>query len=147
MKRHFAASDSNAIGGLDSKFRIEGQGRWVRSEHLPSSDGGLPLTISGIYDSMLILGDGSRAICDFKTSPVKQELVEKYGRQLHAYAWAVERPQLGPSVRIDRLGLAVFEPREFTLEDGNAASLSGSFTWMEIHRDDCTFRAFLGRSL
>jgi hypothetical protein len=143
MKRHFATSQSNAISGLDLRFRIERQAKWVRSDHLPSSDGGLPLTITGTYDSLLMLEDGSRAICDFKTSPVNRELVDKYARQLHAYAWAMERPQLGPSVRVDRLGLAVFEPQSFNLEDGVAASLSGSFTWIEIRRDDCFFRAFL----
>ena len=126
----------NVICGLNHKFRIESKGKWVRSSPLSSSDGGLPLVINGFYDSVLTLRDGSRAICDFKTSPVKPDLVSRDARQLHGYAWALERPQSGLPQRIHRLGLGVFNPTTFYLKGRKSASLSGKFKWVEIPRDD-----------
>lgn len=143
MKRHYSTSSEHRISGLAEPFMVESSGRWVRSAPLAASDGGLPLVIRGIYDSLLVLDDGSRVVCDFKTSPVGPDLVNKYARQLHAYAWALEQPECGRAVDVDRLGLAVFAPSIFQASCSSEARLGGTFTWVDIARDDQSFGAFL----
>jgi len=99
----------------------------------------------GNVDSLLAFEDGTYGVVDFKTSEPKAQHVGFYGRQLHAYTYALENPSpgklgLGP---VSRLGLFVVKPDAMTqLEDGRIAYL-GEVTWLEVPRDDTRYVAFL----
>ena len=88
-------------------------------------------------------------VVDFKTSQPRPHFIEFYGRQLHAYAYALEHPETGKFglSPVTRLGLFVVEPVDMqSTQDGRLAYL-GAVTWIEIPRDDKAFLAFLGEVL
>lgn len=93
------------------------------------------------------LDDGTHGVIDFKTSTPKAEHVAFYGRQLHAYALALEQPAakgfaLAP---VTALGLIMFQPTDYSQTEHGAARLGGSVSWLPIPRDDEAFLGFLGQ--
>ena len=126
--------------------RVAYAGNWVESRPVTPRDASLSVYVRGPFDTVLQFDDGSYAVADFKTSKQKPENVEKYGRQLHAYAHALENPatgKLGLSP-VRRLGLLVYEPTAFDATPSGVARLDGSLKWMEIPLDMHGFHEFLG---
>jgi hypothetical protein len=120
-------------------------GKWVTSQKtlLPRRSTGF--YIRGIFDTVIEFSDGSYGVVDFKTSTAKPEHVGFYGRQLHAYAYALEHPAAGTLnlAPVTRLGLLVVEPVHMDrTPDGRLAYL-GDVTWQEIPKDEAAFLAFM----
>ena len=115
----------------------------VESEPISVAGSSSQVVLWGWIDSVLEFSDGGFGILDCKTSTTKDEHIPLYGRQLHAYAYCLERPApKKPSLRpIKWLGLLVFEPNDFaTLSDDRwDASLSGTLSSIQIPRDDQAF--------
>ena len=70
-------------------------GKWVESVPIQFSNQSNSYFIRGIFDSVLQFDDGSYAVIDFKTSQPNQKHIEFYGRQLRAYAYALQHPAPG----------------------------------------------------
>jgi hypothetical protein len=124
---------------------VEFDDRWVESAPYTSENGGHSCYFRGKFDSVIRFADGSYAVIDFKTSEPRPEHVPFYGRQLHAYAYAMEHPaagglRLGP---VTRLGLVCIEPDALERSDDGRMALLGQATWLEIPRDDAAFFAFV----
>jgi hypothetical protein len=143
MKRYFESREWHRFECGGEAFRVVSRGRWVASAPIPIPGTDISLVIRGIYDSLITFHDDAHAVCDFKTSPVRPNLVDKYRRQLNAYAMALERPAKGEPQSIDRLGLAVFEPSSFASTEAQSATLGGRLLWVEVDRDMEAFFAFL----
>lgn len=140
MKRAFSAG-WQTIEGVPP-FRIIDQSRRVTSRALDVG-GGTVMQIRGNYDSLIEFEDGSRAVADWKTSAVRDELKSTYQRSLEAYAFALEHPACGTPMAIDRIGLGVFLPDAFVAsEDGSR--LMGRMTWIELTRNRSEFLDFMG---
>lgn len=101
--------------------------------------------LAGLFDSLLAFDDGSYGIVDFKTAAPKAHHVAFYGRQLHAYAYALEHPADGQLhlTPISRLGLFIVEPNEMTRQADGRIAYVGQVTWLEVPRDDAAFLNFL----
>ena len=86
---------------------IIGASEWVKSDELWFPGTSRPLVITGQLDSTVACDDGTLAILDFKTSEPKADHVGVYGRQLHAYALAAERPATRTRARdqLSRVGV------------------------------------------
>lgn len=102
--------------------------------------------INGRFDIVAELDDGSYAVLDFKTGNPADEKSTMYARQLHAYAFALENPDadflnLSP---VTVLGLLYFIPDHCEQTGPERQILGGSLQWIQIPRDDDTFRNFLG---
>jgi hypothetical protein len=69
--------------------------RWVRSQLIHFTDHPSTCFISGKFDLIAALGDGGYAVPDIKMSKVKDPYLQKYGRQLHSYAYALEHAERG----------------------------------------------------
>jgi len=120
-------------------------GRWVRSEpiHLPGFSS--TCYIQGIYDTVVQLDDGSYGIVDFKTTTPKDSHVAFYGRQLNAYAYALQHPapnktKLAP---VSIMGLLCFDPNGMDELPEDALALKGPLTWVEVPVDEAGFLEFL----
>ena len=101
--------------------------------------------IDGRFDTVLAFDDNSYAVVDFKTSDPKPEHIAFYGRQLHAYAYALEHPAAGrlSLAPISRLGLFIVQPKDMArYADGRIAYL-GDVTWLEVPCDEGAFLTFL----
>jgi hypothetical protein len=144
MKRRFAEDGWHKFGEGQPSFKIAYGEKTVRSSPIVLPHRKVTLSVKGRYDSILTFEDGSLVICDFKTTSVKPEYLDKYWVQLHAYAYALEHPAPGSlSAKIDRLGLGVFDPASFAYNGEAGGSLSGAMQWIDMERDDARFLAFM----
>lgn len=148
MKREYTGSRTERISEGMPPGGVAFDERWVESIPIAISGRASTCYIKGKFDTVLKLDNGTYAVVDFKTSQTKPEHVSLYGRQLHAYAYALEHPApknfgLAP---VSVLGLVVFEPQSYTHHDGTA-NLSGLVSWIEVPRNDEEFMAFLSQIL
>ncbi len=148
MKGYFEGRSTTAIYPGLPPGKVQFGERWVQSQ---------PITLPGHVDSCYLLGkfdtvvsfeDGSYGVVDFKTSQARPSHLAFYGRQLHAYAYALEHAaggklSLSP---ISRLGLLVVEPVQMTQISDQIAYL-GSVTWQEIPLNEAGFLEFIGKVL
>ncbi len=92
---------------------------------------------------MLVDSDaGTTGVVDFKTTIPKPDHIATYGRQLHAYAMALEHPSSGRPEEVSSLGLLCYLPDSYEAADGRAG-LYGDLQWIEVPRDDLNFANFL----
>ncbi|MBN2387690.1 MAG: PD-(D/E)XK nuclease family protein [Anaerolineales bacterium] len=102
--------------------------------------------IYGRFDAVIAFDDGTYGIVDYKTSDAKEEHIGFYGRQLTAYAYALENPAPGALrlAPVSKLGLFVVTPERFERSLSDELVFVNQTTWMDVPRDDEAFMAFLG---
>jgi hypothetical protein len=122
------------------------QGGWVTSAPIEFPGLEASCYIKGAYDSLLAFDDGSYAVVDFKTSTPSRQHIAFYGRQLSAYAYALEHPASG-GVRlspISKLGLLYLDPVDIDHGgDHKRIVYGGEVTWQELPLDEKGFLSFL----
>ena len=121
MKNYFEGKSPKDITDTLPEGKIEFGSKWIQSRPFADKNTGNKCYIKGVTDTVLGFNDKSFGVIDFKTSHVKDENVEKYSRQLHAYALALEnaadgKPSLSP---ITRIGLFVVQPNQFLKNKNN----------------------------
>ena len=149
MKKCFAGKrTSNVVPALPAGV-IDHADAWVGSTPIAVPRHSSTCYLSGKLDTVVKFDDRSYGVIDFKTSERRADHIPLYGRQLHAYAYALEHAAAGKlALRpVTRLGLLVFEPNGFAGSGDRTASLSGGLTWIEIPRDHAGFLAFLAEVL
>ncbi len=149
MKTYFGGKSTAEFAPGLPPGMVSHSDEWVESEAIPFRGPTSRCFLRGKLDTVIRFESGEYAVIDFKTSETKAEHVPLYGRQLHAYAYALEHPareklSLNP---VTRLGLLVFEPDAFARGQKSKAALSGGLTWVEIKRNDREFLDFLGEVL
>jgi CRISPR/Cas system-associated exonuclease Cas4 (RecB family) len=150
MKRLFEGQPTSTLSPELPAGRVALQGKWVTSA--PISFPGLSAScyIKGAFDSVLAFDDGSYAVIDFKTSSPSPDHVGFYGRQLSAYAYALEHPgekalHLSP---VTRLGLFYLEPRDLRPGAGwQELVFENAAVWQELPKDEAQFLAFMRQVL
>ncbi len=118
--------------------------KWVQSQPIGSS-AYHSCFIKGKFDAVVKFDDGSYGVIDFKTASPSDEKAEMYGRQLHAYSYALENPSDGALhlTPISKLGLIFFEPDIFEQQSLERQIFSGRVVWIEVARNDEAFRGFI----
>lgn len=119
--------------------------KWVCSEKIPIEGTNSACFIKGRFDIVVEHDDASYAVLDFKTAEPTDEKSELYGRQLHAYALALEKPAPGELklAPVSRLGLLYFSPTRCEHTAIGSQRIEGSMEWVEVQRDDNSFLNFL----
>lgn len=117
----------------------------VRSTPIQLSDLENTCSIAGRFDILVEFDDQTYGVIDFKTGNPREEKVDMYSRQLHAYAYALEHPAenalaLSP---VSRVGLLFFSPDKCMNIGSNRQILEGQMNWIGIIRDDDSFMSFL----
>lgn len=122
--------------------------KWVKSQVIQLPGFTDNFYISGKIDCLIQLDEGGYAIADFKTTQISKlqgEYHEIYARQLHLYAWAMEKPdpssKFSPisNLGVKRLGLMAYEPLYLL----NGETLIFERRWVEIERNDFWFTNFM----
>jgi hypothetical protein len=121
---------------------IEWPDRWVKSAPIALHGCDRPVVLRGRLDAVVACDDHTEAVVDFKTALPGDSHIPLYGRQLHAYGWALERPSSGRPSEVSALGFLCFAPDAFEAE-GTRAALLGDLAWIGVARDDADFDAFL----
>ena len=146
MKGLFAGKPTSALDPSLPPGRVARQGGWVTSAPIEFPGVAASCYIKGAYDSILAFDDGSYAVVDFKTSTPSRQHIAFYGRQLSAYAYALEHPASG-GVRlspISKLGLLYLDPVDIDHGgDHKRIVYGGEVTWQELPLDEAGFLSFL----
>lgn len=112
---------------------------WVSSIPAPSSKS---CFILGKYDLLAKLEDGTYCLIDLKISNPKDEDIYKYGKQLHAYKYALENPSEKDPIKISKMGLLVIDPESVEFTNGKIL-LHNLPTWIEIEENMPEFLNFI----
>jgi CRISPR/Cas system-associated exonuclease Cas4 (RecB family) len=146
MKRLFDGQPTSALTPELPPGRVAMQGKWVNSAPIVFPDLIASCYIKGAFDSVLAFDDGTYAVIDFKTSSPSKEHIGFYGRQLSAYAYALEHPSekglhLSP---ISKLGLLYLDPIDINHgTDHHRITYDSEVTWQELPKDERKFLDFL----
>ena len=146
MKHLFAGKTTSAISPDLPPGRVTLQGKWVNSAPIRFEGIEASCYIKGAFDSLIAFEDGSYAVVDFKTSSPNPAHVGFYGRQLSAYAYALEHPgEKGLSISpITRLGLLYLDPVDIDHgADHKRITYGGEVTWREIPKNEEGFLEFM----
>ena len=88
---------------------------FLRSKIIPGTN----VYLSGRFDILTKLTDGSYGLIDFKiTTPDEEKILKKYTSQLHAYKFALENPTEGSPIKISTMGAVSIHPDEMKLVNG-----------------------------
>ena len=144
MKRLFEGADTTELAPELPPGHVLFGERWVESRPLPEGASPGHAFIRGKFDSVVAFDDGSYGVVDFKTSEPSPKHIPFYGRQLHAYAYALEHPAPGKLglAPITRLGLLCVEPIDIARDEHKHISYVGDVTWLEIPKDEQAFLSF-----
>ncbi len=104
---------------------------FMKSKQIPGTN----TYLSGRFDILTKLDDGTYAIIDFKiTSPDEEKIFKKYSSQLHAYKYALENPLEGTPIKISKMGAVSINPDEMKLVNGKII-FTTTPTWHPIEED------------
>ncbi len=146
MKKLYEGKPASFISDRLPPGRVSMQGKWVTSELITYDGIAASCYLRGAFDSVLAFEDGSYAVIDFKTSQPNPAHIAFYGRQLHAYAWALQHPAPG-ALRlqpVDRLGLVYMDPVEIDYDAKRGRIYyGGEVTWSEIPLQMNQFEEFM----
>jgi len=123
--------------------------KWVKSAPISIPGFASQCYIRGRFDVVIEFDDGTYGIVDYKTSDPRDEHAAFYGRQLSAYAYALENPapntlSLSP---ISMLGLFIITPDRFEKSPDKEMIFVNRTTWVEVPRDDDGFLSLIGEVL
>jgi hypothetical protein len=127
------------------------RGKRVKSEAIALPGTSYRVQFGGETDTIFRFSRAGYGVCDFKTSVPNEEAAALYGRQLHAYAIALERPagEAIPLAPVSRLGLVCFPPEGMLeLPTPKSAPVKQyayrtSAVWVEVERNDEEFLHFV----
>lgn len=146
MKNLFANQPASKISPDLPPGRVSMQGKWVTSEPIRFPEIEAACYLKGAFDSVISFDDGTYAVIDFKTSQPNPAHIGFYGRQLHAYAYALEHaaPNSLALHPVERLGLLYLDPVDIDHSpESKRIVYGGQVTWTEIPLEMVKFEEFM----
>lgn len=136
-----------AIMGMDlkevnselPKGKIEVKEGYLRSKPIPPKK---DCFISGRFDVISKLEDGTIGLIDFKITDPTEEKIQKYYSQLHAYKFALENPAFGDPKKVTKMGIIAINPETISFP-GEKVIFNASPKWFEIKEDMESFYNFV----
>lgn len=116
--------------------------RFLKSSPIPTSGKAF---ISGRFDLLTYLDDGSHGIIDLKITDPKSDNLYKFSSQLHAYKFALENPAEGEIKLVERIttmGLLVISPESVEFNNGEIIFRTNP-QWISFEEDMNSFHSFI----
>ncbi len=137
----------NAIIGMDLREinselpagKIEVKEGFLKSKPIPPAN---DCFISGRFDVASKLDDGTYSVIDFKITDPKEDKIQKFFAQLHAYKFALENPIFGQPKKVSKMGIIAINPEEISFPGDNVI-FKAKPQWFEIAEDMDRFYAFI----
>jgi len=98
--------------------------------------------ISGRFDVLTKLSDGTYSVIDFKITKPNEEQIKKFSSQLHAYKYALENPMEGQPIKVSKIGLVSISPDSIEHKNGQFI-FTTSPKWHPIDEDMDGFLGFI----
>lgn len=112
---------------------------FLKSTPIPPSN---KCFISGRFDLLAKLDDGTYCVIDLKISNPREGDIYKYGKQLHAYKYALENPAEKDPIKISKMGLLVVDPESVEFINGKIL-MHNLPTWIEVEDNMDGFLDFI----
>ncbi|MFH1523011.1 MAG: PD-(D/E)XK nuclease family protein [Patescibacteria group bacterium] len=115
---------------------------FLKSVSIPESNKSF---INGRFDLLAEFDDGSHGLIDVKITDPNDSDLYKFGRQLHAYKFALENPfdeSLKIVKSITRMGLLIISPKSIEIKDSNPIYHTEP-VWFEIEENMPRFFKFI----
>jgi hypothetical protein len=111
---------------------VDVQEGFLKSAPVPGAE---DCFISGRFDILIRLEDGTYTVIDFKITDPNEDQIRKFSSQLHAYKFALENPAEGKApVKISKMGLISVSPESIKHVDGKLV-FTASPKWHPIEED------------
>jgi len=111
---------------------IDFQEGFLRSQPIAGAE---DCYISGRFDVLVRLDDGTYTVIDFKITNPDEDQIRKFSSQLHAYKYALENPDTGkPPVKISKMGLISVSPESIEHVNGKLV-FTANPKWHPIKED------------
>jgi len=137
QKNVIGVNPATLIEGMpDGKFVL--QEGFLDSKLLPSGQS----YIKGRFDLLTRFKDGTYGVIDLKMTNARDEDLDKFDRQLHAYKYALENPKDRDPIKINKLGLLIVEPTDIKPHD-KRVYYKAKPVWKEISIDMNKFFQFI----
>jgi hypothetical protein len=145
MKRYFDALTTADIALALPSGTVEFSDKLVESRPVVFPGHESTCFIRGKFDTVVRFDDGSYGVIDFKTSGAKGGQGQRYSRQLHSYAYALENPAPGRLhlAPVSRLGLLCVEPVEMLSYGEGSYAYRSEPAWIDCPKADGAFMEFL----
>jgi hypothetical protein len=145
LKQHYDLRDTKDLVDDLPAGKLSYGERQVRSSVIRLPGVEASCYISGRVDMVAAFNDKSYGVIDFKTGNAKEENSALFGRQLHAYAYALEHPEVGAlSLRpVAKLGLAYFYPSSITEPSAGQVSYEAEIQWIPVDKSEESFLNFI----
>jgi len=111
---------------------------FLKSKPLPSGKS----YINGRFDLLVRFDDGTHGVIDVKMTDSKDEDLDKFNRQLHAYKYALENPAEKDPVTISKVGLIIVSPTDIRPHQGHLY-YKAKPVWKEIPVNMDSFFSFI----
>lgn len=137
----------NTIIGMDLREinsglpagKIEVKEGFLRSKPIPPIN---DCYISGRFDIVSHLDDGTHAVIDFKITNPGEDKLSKFSPQLHAYKFALENPEIGSPRKVSKMGVVAISPEEISFPGDDVIFKTKPY-WFEIKEDMKGFYSFI----
>ncbi|MBI2404655.1 PD-(D/E)XK nuclease family protein [Candidatus Gottesmanbacteria bacterium] len=137
----------HAIMGMDLRDinsqlpagKIQVKEGFLKSKPIPP---GNDCFIGGRFDVASRLDDGTYSVIDFKITDPKEDKIQKFFAQLHAYKFALEHPAFGEPKKVSKMGVIAINPEEISFP-GDTVVFTAKPQWFEIEEDMDRFYAFI----
>lgn len=149
LKNHYDGKHTSELHTALPPGTVSHGEKSVRSDVIHLRNHTITCSITGRFDIVVSFDDGTYGVIDFKTGNPNTESVYLYGRQLHAYAYALEHPApnalfLAP---VTKLGLLYFYPSNISQESVERLSYDADIVWIEMRKDEEGFLNFIDEVL
>lgn len=111
---------------------------YLKSKPLPSGRSYL----NGRFDLLIQFKDGTYGVIDLKMTDSKDEDLDKFDRQLHAYKYALENPIDREPIIVSKLGLLIVSPTDIRPHNGHI-HYEAKPLWKEIPINMDKFFSFI----
>lgn len=142
LQKYVLSKNLNELNSELPSGRFLFQEGWLRSTPIPPNGRSF---ISGRFDLLTAFDDGTSGVIDLKITDAKDEDLDKFDRQLHAYKFALENSEGGnarSAKNISRMGLLIISPSAVAIKDGNIY-FKARPVWKEIRINPSSFLAFI----
>ena len=139
----------NAIIGMDLREinsglpagKIEIKEGFLKSIPIPPAN---DCYISGRFDIVSRLDDGTHAVIDFKITDPGEDKLIKFFPQLHAYKFALENPESDSPRKVSKMGVVAISPEEISFP-GDDVVFKTKPHWFEIEEDMDKFYSLISK--
>lgn len=110
---------------------VEVQEGFLKSIPVPGAE---DCFISGRFDILTKLSDGTYSVIDFKITNPDEDQMKKFASQLHGYKFALENPLEGEPIKVGKMGLISVSPDAIDYKDGQFV-FTTSPKWHPVEED------------